>query len=376
MKFKIGAKLLNEAMGWTRPVVDKIGIRPALSNILIEASPSQVSFVSSNSEIEICASAGAEIAKPGSTTVSAVVLGEIARRAPDGSEVDFDLDPSGDKILVTVQRAEYRLATLPKEDFPLMEESDFDLSFNVDCDSLIHIFDAVQFAISQDDTRRYLNGAYFHVSRNESGEQILCAVATDGYVMARARTALPKGVEALEGVIVPGRAVSEILRCLPTLGKQVEVRVSEQKIQFSTPKFKMISRLVEAEFPDYERLIPKDGPYKLVVGAQTFADSLQRIAAVAPLSSKSERVLGLTLEEGSLALQVVDQSQGHADDSLKVEYPHPKKDLKFNHRNLLNILSHFDDAMVRLTFQDDARESATVEAVDRSDVIYVIMPIA
>ena len=376
MKFTIESASLNAAMGWTRPIVERVSVNPVLSNVLIDASSGRASFLTSNSDIEIRCAVMANIERAGATTLPASVLGDIARRAPEGQTVEFDLDPADDQVFVKVMRAEYRLATLPREDFPVMEDEEFDTVFTVDGESLARMLDAVKFAISPDDTRRYLNGAYFQYTTIDGGESRLVAVATDGFVMARARMPAPPGSESLAGVIIPNRAVSELLRCLPSHKGDVEVHVSERKIFFATPKFTLTSRLVEGDYPQYERLIPTTGANSMVAPANGLAASLQRLAAVLQQNAKTEPVLSLDFSEGRLDLQIIDKIHGKAEDQLAVEYLNGEHKLKFNQRTMLTIFSQFGEAPIRLTFQDDPRGSAIIEEVDNPDLIYVIMPIA
>ncbi|MEL6172021.1 MAG: DNA polymerase III subunit beta, partial [Pseudomonadota bacterium] len=164
MKFSIERGTLLKAVSKAQSVVERRNTIPILANVLIEASESAVNFRATDLDIEVLDKAVAQVEKAGSTTVSAVTLHEIVRKLPDGALVTLMDDGMSGRLTVEAGRSNFSLATLPKEDFPVMASSEYSCNFSAKAPELRRLFDKSKFAISTEETRYYLNGVYMHVS--------------------------------------------------------------------------------------------------------------------------------------------------------------------------------------------------------------------
>ena len=153
-------------------------------------------------DIEVVDRANAKVDRAGATTVSAVMLHEIVRKLPDGSLISLTEDGTSGRLTVAAGRSVFNLATLPREDFPVMATSEYSTNFSAPAPILRRLFDKAKFAISTEETRYYLNGVYMHVATGEGGPVLRC-VATDGHRLARIDAPLPEGASGMPGVIVP-----------------------------------------------------------------------------------------------------------------------------------------------------------------------------
>ena len=191
MKFSIERAVLVKAVAQAQSVVERRNTIPILSNVLIEAQGDGVSFRATDLDTEVVDKAPAMVERPGATTVSAALLNEIARKLPDGALVSISTEAEG-RLTVQAGRSNFSLATLPREDFPVMASSEYSANFSAPSQLLRRLFDKSRFAISTEETRYYLNGVYMHVADGEGGRVLRC-VATDGHRLARIDAALPEG---------------------------------------------------------------------------------------------------------------------------------------------------------------------------------------
>ena len=248
MKISIERATLLKAVSQAQSVVERRNTIPILANVLIEAEGDSISFRATDLDIEVVDRAEAQVERAGATTVSAVMLHEIIRKLPDGALVQLTDDGAAGRLTIQAGRSTFSLATLPKEDFPVMASSEYTANFSAPASTLRRLFDKSKFAISTEETRYYLNGVYMHVAKGEDGPVLRC-VATDGHRLARIDTAVPEGAADMPGVIVPRKTVGELRKLLDEDDMQIAVSVSETKVRFATPVITLTSKVIDGTFP-------------------------------------------------------------------------------------------------------------------------------
>ena len=279
MKVSIERSALLKAMSQAQSVVERRNTIPILANVLIEAEGGEISFRATDLDIEVVYKVVGMVERAGATTVGAHTLHEIVRKLPDGAMVELTDDATANRLDVVAGRSSFSLATLPREDFPIMANSEYACNFSAQAETLRRLFDKSKFAISTEETRYYLNGVYMHSSDGESGRVLRC-VATDGHRLARIDTQLPEGAETLPGVIVPRKTVGELRKLLDDDEMKIAVSVSETKIRFATPEIILTSKVIDGSFPDYTRVIPQGNMRRLEVDAAEFAQAVDRVSTV------------------------------------------------------------------------------------------------
>jgi len=369
MKLSIERATLLKALAQAQSVVERRNTIPILANVLIEAEGAQVSFRATDLDIEVVDRAPALVERAGATTVSAVMLHEIVRKLPDGALVNLAEDAAAGRLTITAGRSTFNLATLPKEDFPVMASSEYASNFAARAADLRRLFDKAKFAISTEETRYYLNGVYMHVSQGDGGRVLRC-VATDGHRLARIDTALPEGAEAMPGVIVPRKTVIELRKLLEDDDVRIAVSVSETKVRFATPAITLTSKVIDGTFPDYTRVIPTGNTRRLEVDAKEFARAVDRVATV---SSERSRAVKLSLDEDRLILSVNAPDSGAAEEELAVAYGDERLEIGFNAKYLLEIASQVDRENAVFLFNSAADPTLMREGNDMS-AVYVVMP--
>ena len=369
MKLSIERATLLKALAQAQSVVERRNTIPILANVLIEAEGSQVSFRATDLDIEVVDRAPAMVERAGATTVSAVMLHEIVRKLPDGALVNLADDPAAGRLTITAGRSTFSLATLPKEDFPVMASSEYTSNFSAKAPELRRLFDKAKFAISTEETRYYLNGVYMHVAQGE-GAKVLRCVATDGHRLARIDAPLPDGADGMPGVIVPRKTVGELRKLLDDDDASIAVSVSETKIRFATPAITLTSKVIDGTFPDYTRVIPTGNTRKLEVDASEFAKAVDRVATV---SSERSRAVKLSLDEDRLLLSVNAPDSGAAEEELAVAYGDERLEIGFNAKYLLEIASQVDRENAVFLFNSSVDPTLMREGNDTS-AVYVVMP--
>jgi DNA polymerase-3 subunit beta len=297
------------------------------------------------------------------------MLHEIVRKLPDGALVTLAEDAAAGRLTVTAGRSTFNLATLPREDFPVMATSEYTTNFAAPAPVLRRLFDKAKFAISTEETRYYLNGVYMHVATGEDGQVLRC-VATDGHRLARIDAPLPEGATGMPGVIVPRKTVNELRKLLDDDEAQIAVSVSETKVRFATPTITLTSKVIDGTFPDYTRVIPVNNTRRLEVDASDFAKAVDRVATV---SSERSRAVKLSLDEDRLVLSVNAPDSGAAEEELAVAYGDERLEIGFNAKYLLEIASQVDRENAVFLFNSSGDPTLMREGNDAS-AVYVVMP--
>ena len=369
MKLSIERSVLLKAVSQAQSVVERRNTIPILANVLIEAEGENVHFRATDLDIEVMDRAVAQVERAGSTTVSAVTLHEIVRKLPDGALVTLTDDGASGRITVEAGRSNFSLATLPKEDFPVMASSEYTANFTAPAPVLRRLFDKSKFAISTEETRYYLNGVYMHVTDSDGGQVLRC-VATDGHRLARIDADLPEGAKDMPGVIVPRKTVAELRKVLEDDDMQIAVSVSETKVRFATSDITMTSKVIDGTFPDYTRVIPQGNTKKLEVDASEFARAVDRVSTV---SSERSRAVKLSLDEDRLVLSVNSPDSGAAEEELAVAYGDEHLEIGFNAKYLLEIANQVDRENAVFMFNSSGDPTLMREGNDAS-AVYVVMP--
>ncbi len=369
MKVTIERAALLKAMSRAQGVVERKNTIPILANVLIEAEGGQVSLRATDLDIEVIERIPAAVEKPGAVTVAAHLLHEIVRKLPEGAQLALRADADSGRLDVIAGRSRFSLATLPREDFPVMASSEYACSYAAPAPVLRRLFDKSKFAVSTEETRYYLNGVYLHVAR-EGGTPVLRAVATDGHRLARIDADLPDGAEGAPGVIVPRKTVGELRKLLESDSDEIAVSVSETKIRFSVDGLVLTSKVIDGAFPDYTRVIPTGNTRRMEVDAADFAAAVDRVATV---SQERSRAVKLAMETDRLTLSVNSPDSGSAAEELVVAYADEQMEIGFNARYLLEIAGQIDRENAVFLFNNPGDPTLVREGDDAS-AVYVVMP--
>ncbi|MAS43435.1 DNA polymerase III, beta subunit [Albimonas donghaensis] len=368
MKISVERAALLKAMSRAQGVVERRTTIPILSNVLLEASGDTLSIRATDLDVEVLETIPAMVEQAGATTAPAHMLHDIVRKLPDGAQAKLTDDGAG-RLEVRAGRSDFRLATLPKDDFPVMASADYACHFQSKAGVLRRLFDKAKFAISTEETRYYLNGVYMHLADGAEGKALRC-VATDGHRLARVDAPAPPGSDGMPGVIVPRKTVGELAKLLSDDEAVIEVGVSETKIRFATDNIALVSKVIDGSFPDYTRVIPQGNPRRMEVDAAEFAKAVDRVATV---SSERSRAVKLALSEDRLVLSVNAPDSGAATEELAVAYADEAMEIGFNAKYLLEIAGQVDRENAVFLLNGSGDPTLVREGDDES-AVYVVMP--
>lgn len=345
-------------------VVERKHTLPILSNLLIESQGGKVSLIGTDLELQISANLAEGAMSEASFTVSARKLLDITRSLPSETLMDLDLD--GETLKIKAGKSRFTLQTLSARDFPQMQLSkDEGLQFSISAESLRHLLMRVQYAMAVQDIRYYLNGMLLSVNNG-----MLTVVATDGHRLAMDAIPLPLEKPSNLDVILPRKAVVELVKLLGDNLDPVEVHMSASQIVFKQAGFELRSKVVDGKFPDYQRVVPVGHDKKVLIGRQILNQSLVRAAI---LTNEKYRGIRMALADNKLRIACRNNEQEEAQEDLDIEYSQDPIDIGFNVQYLLDILNNLDCETVQFSLSDPT-SSLLISIPGEEHFRYVVMP--
>ena len=367
MKATIERATLLKGLGHVHSVVERRNTIPILSNVLIEAEEGGgLRLMATDLDLQINETVDADVGEAGATTVPAHTLFDIVRKMPEGSQVE--LIAAEGRMQVNAGRARFTLATLPRDDFPVIAEGELPTAFELPAATLRQIIDKTRFAISTEETRYYLNGIYLHVS--DEAQPVLKAAATDGHRLARVTVPRPDGAAGMPGVIIPRKCVAELRKLLDEVDGTVQVSLSESKIRFGLGNAVLTSKLIDGTFPDYTRVIPTANDKLLRLDPRSLEEGVDRVSTIA---SERTRAVKLSLDRDRVTLSVTSPENGTASEEVSADYGADGIEIGFNARYLLDILGQIEGDVMEVHLADAAAPTLLREN-DKAPALYVLMP--
>lgn len=365
MKFSVSRDALLRPLQLVAGVVEKRQTLPALANVLVVLDGQQLSLTGTDLEVEIIGRLTLESGGvAGEITVPAKKFLDICRSLPDGSVIEFVYQDQ--KVTVKSGRSRFTLSTLTASEFPAIELGENDLSFRCEQGEVKRLIDRTSFAMAQQDVRYYLNGMLW-----ELHDDVLRVVATDGHRLAMCTRPVNIAVNGeVKQAILPRKGVIELARLLSEPEKSVELIVGNNHIRAITESFVFTSKLVDGKFPDYERVLPRNGD-KVVLGGRE--ELRQAFARTSILSNEKYRGVRFVLTEGQVTITANNPEQEEAEEQVAVDYQGPPIEVGFNVSYLQDVANVISSESLRITLAD-SNSSALVEDPDNSDSLYVVMP--
>lgn len=369
MRLTIERSALLRSLAHVQSVVERRNTIPILSNVQLVAQDGSLNLTATDLDLAVVDTVPCDVQQQGGTTAPAHMLYDIARKLPDGAQVELDFSSEDQRLTVRAGRSRFALSCLPREDFPAMADDSLPYAFEVPAGDLKRLIEKTRFAISTEETRYYLNGIYLHAVDEEA--PLLRAVATDGHRLSRVEIALPQGAAGMPGVIVPRKTVLEVYKLLEEVDDNVGVSLSDARIQFVMGTLVLTSKLIDGTFPDYQRVIPSGNDKHLEVDCKTFANAVDRVATI---SSEKSRAVKLAVSGDAMVLSANSPDQGSGTDEVAVSYDSDGAlEIGFNARYLLDITQQIDGDNVRFDLADGASPTIIRDADDQG-ALFVLMP--
>lgn len=363
MQIQIERDVLLGPLAMVAGVIERRQTLPILSYLLLRAHEDGLSLVGTDLEIEVVAGARSEVESSGDVTVPARKLFDICRALPEGAVMR--LTKEGGKVTVRAGKSRFSLVTLPVEDFPKTETASFETAFVIGAEDLKQALEATAFCMAQQDVRYYLNGLYV-----ESAGEHIRAVATDGHRMAISTAKCISGPSKMASIIIPRKAVLEVLRLLSNVTDSVNIELSANHLRLGLNGFSFTSKLVDGKFPDYTKVIPSTQTKHLTLDRQGFRESLGRAAI---LANEKYRGVRLNIEKGSLRVTAHNPEQEEAVEEIEISYVGEPLEIGFNVNYLLEATAAVESPEIVLGL-NDASSSCTLKAPGEPRSQYIIMP--
>jgi DNA polymerase III subunit beta len=363
MNIQINRETLLKPLTSVTSIVEKRHTLPILSNLLLEAKQNKIHLTATDLEMQISLSVESATSNDFSTTISAKKLLDICRSLPDNSDINMATNDS--RITVKAGKSRFNLQTLPAADYPVMTKTQSQGTVvTIPQRQLKELLKQVEFAMAQQDIRYYLNGLLVEVVANR-----LNIVGTDGHRLSFTSTELKDNYEK-QDVILPRKTVIELIKLLDDSEEDVNIEIANNQVNFSFGNIKLISKVIDGKFPDYNRVIPTGHQNTFTTERLGVLLAMQRASI---LSNEKYRGIRMVLSNNNLKLISTNSDQEEAEEELEITYGSDVLDIGFNVTYLIDVLNNTNSEQVTFSFAD-ANSSCLITLPNNPDYKYVVMP--
>tara|TARA_B100000686_G_scaffold294430_1_gene324645 strand:- start:3458 stop:4570 length:1113 start_codon:yes stop_codon:yes gene_type:complete len=367
MKFSVNQQDLQKSLSYCQGVIEKRSTLPILSNVLLNVSNSKLTITATDLDlIFIQQISNVKIFEEGKTTTSSSIMYDIVRKFSSGNKIDFS-NPSENKLQLESEKSIFNLNCINASEFPLTEENFNQNEFSIKSKELLQLLNKCKFSVSNDETRHYLSGIFFHQTQSDD-KFFLTAAATDSHRMSISKIRLENKIE-FEPIILPKKTVFQLCALLEDYEGEVKISNIKSKIKFELNDSILISKLIDGKFPNYVQVIPKENQKKLEVDLKLFLNSVDRVASV---SLDKKDGVKFNLSKDNLNLSVNNTNSGDGKESLIVKFEHDL-DISFNSRYLIDVASQIDGESIEIYLKDTGSPALIRDPSDFNS-IYVVMP--
>jgi len=369
MKFIVPKSSIFKTLSHLQSIVSKKNTLPILSNILIEAKEGILTLSATDMDISIKETISCNIIETGSTTLNAQMIFDIIKKLPDTSEIEF-ISNDGKILTIRSNVSKFSLSCLPKDEFPLIEiNASNSKKITVKSQTILNLINKTKFAISNEETRYFLNGLYFNISSTKNVSN-LTFVGTDGHRLATSSSLLNIPFDEIPGVIIPKKTIIELSKLLSENYDNIDIDISSNKIIFYIDKLILISKLIDGNFPDYTRVIPKNNNNYLMINRENLLSAVDRVSTIANEKSPS---IKFKLLENLINLSSINNENSTATEDIQAKYNGKQIEIGFNSRYVMDILDNLEGKEIKISFNDNSDPIIIHEKID-SENIYVLMP--
>tara|TARA_B100000989_G_scaffold245348_1_gene192448 strand:- start:1674 stop:2786 length:1113 start_codon:yes stop_codon:yes gene_type:complete len=367
MKFNINQKELQEALSYCQGVIEKRSTLQILSNILLDASNSKLIVTATDLDlIFIHQINDIEILEEGKTTTTSSTIFDIVRKFSSDKKINISLN-NNSKLKIESENSIFNLNCIDPSEFPLTDENFDQNEFIINSKHFLKLLNKCKFSVSNDETRHYLSGIYFHQTEFED-KVYLTAVATDSHRMSISKIRLKEKIK-FDPIILPKKTIFQLCSLLENYDGDIKISNLKSKIKFELTNSILISKLIDGKFPNYIQVIPKNNNKKLETNLKLFLGSIDRVASVS-LDKKDGVKFKLT--QDTLNLSVNNTNSGDGNETLDVKFSH-ELEISFNSRYLIDVASQLDGEKIEVFFSDTGSPALIKDPGD-FDSIYVVMP--
>lgn len=365
MKFTLMQSDLQKALHLVVSVVPTKSTLPILETVLLEVKPEEgLTLTATDLDISVRTKRKADVKEAGRVAISARRLFEVVRELPE-QEVSLSGDESG--LTVKCGSGRYRFVGATVDDFPSLPEISAEKEVVLDPRKLDRMVRRTLYAVSTDETRPELTGVFLEVR-----EQEIRMVATNGHRLAR--VGLQGAFNAKRDMLLPPKALNQLLRLMSDFDGEVEVSGTKNYARFGLGETQLFSRLLEGPFPEYDRVIPKSNPLRVIIRRDDLIASLRRILV---MSDSQTRQVRMVIDGSQLRVLAEYQGAGEASEEIPMEYEGEKLTIGYNGGYFLEMLKTFDAERVEMRFESEVSAGTfrPAEESPEESLLCLIMPL-
>jgi DNA polymerase-3 subunit beta len=368
MKFIVSSAALLKELNNIHGVITTNPVVPILENFLFEIEDGKLIITASDLQTSMITELDVEAKDSGSIAVPAKILLETLKNLPE-QPVTFSIDENTYSIEISSDNGRYKLAGENSTDFPKIPEVTDGFNVDISSDVLSSAIVNSIFATSNDELRPAMTGVYFNLSSTNA-----TFVATDGHRLIRYRR-VDVASEADHAIIIPRKALNLLKTTLPSENSNVVVEFNKANAFFHFNNIKMICRLIDERFPDYENVIPADNDNHMSINRMELLNSLKRISIYANRTTNQVR-LKITGSELQISAEDLDFSN-EANERLSCEHDGEDIEIGFNARFLIEMLNNLDCKEATLQLSEPNRAGLIVPKVpvENEDILMLVMPV-
>jgi DNA polymerase-3 subunit beta len=368
MKFIVNSSYLLKQLSLINGVITSNPVVPILENFLFEIDKSNLTVTASDLQTSMITEITVESKEKGSIAVPARILLDTLKNLPD-QPVTFSIDETTYSIEISSDNGRYKLSGENSTDFPKVPAVSHDFSASISSEVLARAVNNTIFATSSDELRPAMTGVYVNL-----GEKNTTFVATDGHRLVRYRRTDIKS-ESGNSIIIPRKALNLLKATLPSENTDVSIDFNMANAFFKFGTLRMICRLIDERFPDYDNVIPSTSTIKMTINRTDFLGSLKRISIYANKTTHQVR-LKITGSELQVSAEDLDFSN-EANERLSCEHEGEDIEIGFNARFLIEMLTNLDTDQIKLNMSapNKAGVILPIEKDKGEDILMLVMPV-
>jgi DNA polymerase III subunit beta len=368
MKFVVSSTALLKQLTALNGVITTNPVVPILENFLFEVSTGKLTVYASDLQTSMITEISVEAKQKGSIAVPARILLDTLKNLPE-QPVTFTIDEDTYSIEISSDNGRYKLSGENATDFPRVPAVKNGTSVDIPSDILSRAISSTIFAASNDELKPAMTGVFINISDTNT-----TFVATDGHRLIRYRR-VDIASDGANTLIVPKKALNLLKGSLPTDKANVKLEFNASNAFFSFDNVKMICRLIDERFPDYENAIPANNPNKLTISRTDLLNSLKRISIYANKTTHQVR-LKIAGSEIQISAEDLDFSN-EANERLSCEYEGEDMEIGFNAKFLIEMLNNMDSESVDMNLSAPNRAGLLLPTKKdkNEDMLMLVMPV-
>jgi len=368
MEIKIDRSELLKSVSRVQSIIERKSSMPVLSTILFDASGSNVRLSATDLELGFRETISANVIQEGSITISGRKLFEILKESK--SETFLIKMKENNWVFISDEVARFDLACIAPDEFPAFIEPEGVAMVEIDADTLADMINKTIYAVTLEEAGFKLSGV-FTERVSHDGDDFLRMIATDGHRLSMIdKTISNVGLLDLgKGVMIPKKGMSELNR-LASEGGTVEIGFKQKECVAKKDNAVLVMRLLEAKFPDYQAVIPKECDFPILLKRSLLLEAMRKMLI---LSNERYRAVKITLEKDLLDLVSTNPDLGEGQEKIEIKYAGERIEAGFNPKYFIDILQSMESDMISMEFTDSAKPCVLKGDADKG-FIGLIMP--